>query len=300
MSAAIASAFHERVREHEPMSAHTSWRIGGPADVFFMPRDVEDLAAFLRALPADVPLTWVGLGSNLLVRDGGIRGVVIGTHGAFTRLERRSQTRVYCEAGVPCARIARQCARWHLGKAEFFGGIPGTLGGALAMNAGAFGSETWRHVVTVETIDRRGGVHQRRADEYRVAYREVQAPAADEWFIAAELELPARTAADSEAMRTLLQRRKQTQPLGERSCGSVFKNPSGDHAARLIEAAGLKGYRVGDAVVSEKHANFILNEGRARARDVEAVIRHVQDTVQRVHGIALIPEVRIVGVADAP
>jgi UDP-N-acetylmuramate dehydrogenase len=299
MSVAIASAFQTRVREHESMSAHTSWRIGGPADAFFTPRDIEDLAAFLRALPADTPLTWVGLGSNLLVRDGGIRGVVVGTHGAFTRLERRSQTRVYCEAGVPCARIARQSARWQLGQAEFFGGIPGTFGGALAMNAGAFGSDTWTHVVSVVTIDRRGNAHQRLASEYRVAYREVLPPAQDEWFVAAELEFRARTAVDSEAVRALLERRKQTQPLGERSCGSVFKNPPGDHAARLIEAAGLKGYRVGDAVVSEKHANFILNDGHAHARDVEAVIRHVQDTVQRVHGISLVPEVRIVGVDDA-
>jgi UDP-N-acetylmuramate dehydrogenase len=299
VSVSIASAFHGRVREHEPMSAHTSWRIGGPADMFFTPRDLEDLGSFLRALPPDAQLTWVGLGSNLLVRDGGIRGVVIGTHGTFTRLERLSQTRLYCEAGVPCARIARQCARWQLGEAEFFGGIPGTLGGALAMNAGAFGSETWKHVASVDTIDRRGGLHHRLASEYRISYREVQPPAADEWFIAAELELRPRTAADAEAVRILLDRRRQTQPLGERSCGSVFKNPAGDHAARLIEAAGLKGYRVGDAVVSDKHANFILNEGQARARDVEAVIRHVQDTVQRVHGVQLVPEVRIVGVADA-
>jgi UDP-N-acetylmuramate dehydrogenase len=301
MSLQIPAPFHSRVRLHEPMSAHTSWRVGGPADVFFTPRDVDDLAAFLRALPLDTPLTWVGFGSNLLVRDGGIRGVVIGTQGAFTRLERHSQTRVYCEAGVPCVRLARQCARWQLGDADFFSGIPGTLGGALAMNAGAFGNETWKQVIGVETIDRRGERHQRRADEYRVGYREVEPPVPDEWFIAAQLELRPRTEAEAGAMRELMARRRQTQPLGERSCGSVFKNPAGDHAARLIEAAGLKDYRVGDAVVSEKHANFIVNEGHASARDIEAVIRHVQDTVQRVHGVQLVPEVRIVGVgSDAP
>jgi len=282
-----------RLRHDEPMSRHTSWHVGGPADVFFTPREVEELAAFLRALPAETPVYWVGLGSNLLVRDGGLRGVVVCTHGAFTDLARRSQTRVYCEAGVPCARVARQCIKWNLGQADFFVGIPGT-GGALAMNAGAFGSETWGHVVTVETIDRSGQRRERPAADYRVGYRSVQGPA-EEWFLAAQFELQPRTAAEAGAVRVLAEKRKQTQPLGERSCGSVFKNPPGDHAARLIESAGLKGYRVGDAVVSDKHANFIVNDGSARARDIEAVIQHVQDTVQRLHGVALEPEVRIVG-----
>jgi UDP-N-acetylmuramate dehydrogenase len=297
MSLPLPAEFQSRVLCDEPMSRHTSWRVGGPADIFYTPRNRDELAALLSALPADVPLYWVGLGSNLLVRDGGIRGVVIGTHGAFTRLERRSETRVYCEAGVPCARLARQCATWGLGQADFFAGIPGTFGGALAMNAGAFGGETWQHVQSVEVIDRRGAMRQRGADEYRASYRHVERPANDEWFLAAELALAQRTQAEADRVRALSARRKQTQPLGEWSCGSVFTNPPGDHAARLIESAGLKGHRIGGAVVSDKHANFILNEGAATARDLEQLIMHVRDTVRRVHGIELVPEVRIVGEA---
>jgi UDP-N-acetylmuramate dehydrogenase len=314
----IPADFQARVRYDEPMSAHSSWRAGGTADVFFTPHDVADLAALLRALPADVPVYWVGLGSNLLVREGGIRGVVIATPGAFTRIDRRSQTRIYCEASVPCARIARACAKWGLAQGEFFGGIPGTLGGALAMNAGAYGEETWNHVVSVDTIDRRGRRRTRQAQEYQVGYRQVAAPAAasaqdasaqdggaqdggaQEWFLAAELQFEPRGAEHAASMRALAERRAETQPLGQWSCGSVFKNPSGDHAARLIEAAGLKGYRIGDAVVSEKHANFIINEGHASATDLERLVLHVRASVQRLFGVALEPEVRIIGEDEPP
>lgn len=295
MSIALPEEFQNRVLRDEPMSRHTSWRVGGPADIFFTPRDRDDLSAFLRHLPAGTPVYWVGLGSNLLVREGGIRGVVVSTHGAFVRLERRAETRVYCEAGVPCTRLARQCVKWGLGEGDFFAGIPGTLGGALAMNAGAYGGETWNHVVALEVIDRSGAQHRREAAEYRISYRHVAAPAADEWFVAAELQFSKRRPEDADRVRALSERRKQTQPLGEWSCGSVFTNPPGDHAARLIEAAGLKGQRLGGAVVSDKHANFILNEGAATARDLEQLITQVRDTVQRVHGVTLVPEVRIVG-----
>jgi UDP-N-acetylmuramate dehydrogenase len=302
MNLSITPEFMTRVRWHESMAAHTSWRAGGPADMFFLPRDIEDLSAFLRVLPTHVPVYWVGLGSNLLVRDGGIRGVVVAAAGAFTRIERRSQSRVYCQASVPCARIARACSNWGLAQAEFFGGIPGTLGGALAMNAGAFGDETWRHVCSVETIDRRGHRHTRQAQEYRVGYRQVEPPAStlsagnEEWFVSAELQFEALGAETrTSSVRSLTERRKQTQPLGQWSCGSVFKNPPGDHAARLIEAAGLKGHRIGDAIVSEKHANFIINEGHATATELEQLIRHVQRTVERMHGVVLETEVRIVG-----
>lgn len=295
MNIALPQEFHSRVLHDEPMSRHTSWRVGGPADIFFTPRDRKDLAAFLQHLPAGTPVYWVGLGSNLLVRDGGIRGVVIGTHGAFVRLERLAETRVYCESGVPCTRLARHCVKWGLGEGDFFGGIPGTLGGALAMNAGAFGGETWQHVVAVEVIDRAGAQRRRNATEYGTSYRHVAAPANDEWFLAAELQFATRKPEDAERVSALSQRRKQTQPLGEWSCGSVFTNPPGDHAARLIEAAGLKGQRLGGAVVSDKHANFILNEGSATAHDLEQLITQVRDTVQRVHGVTLVPEVRMVG-----
>ena len=291
----LAPEFGTRVLRDVSMAKHTSWHVGGPADLFFTPRDAMDLAAFVRQLPPEVALLWVGLGSNLLVRDGGIRGAVISTHGALGALERLNATRIQAEAGVPCARIARQCVKWGLGPAEFFAGIPGTLGGALAMNAGAWGSETWPHVVEVDVLDRRGARHTRPAADYEIGYRSVKGPA-DEWFIGARLEFERKPGVNTEAIRELLDKRRQTQPIGEWSCGSVFTNPPGDHAARLIESAGLKGFRIGDASVSGKHANFIINHGAARAADVEALIHHVQSTVAQVHGIALSTEVRIVGV----
>jgi UDP-N-acetylmuramate dehydrogenase len=292
---AVAPEFMPRVRRAESMSRHTSWHVGGPAEVFFNPRDRTDLAAFLRSLPPQVPIHWIGLGSNVLVRDGGLPGVVIATYGALERLERVSETMVFAEAGVACARIAKQCIRWGLGPAEFLAGIPGTLGGALAMNAGAFGGETWQHVVEVQTIDRRGVEHLRPAAEFKVGYRNVDAPAADEGFLAARLHFEKKPGANDADVRALLARRKATQPIGAWSCGSVFTNPPGDHAARLIEASGLKGFRIGDAAVSQKHANFIVNYGAASAADVERLIEHVRATVQRIHGVQLTPEVRILG-----
>jgi len=295
-STGLSPEFSTRVLHDVSMAKHTSWHVGGPADLFFTPRDVMDVASFMRQLPPDIPLLWIGLGSNLLVRDGGIRGAVVSTHGALGALERLSVTRIQAEAGVPCARIARQCVKWGLGPAEFFAGIPGTLGGALAMNAGAWGEATWNHVAEVDVLDRRGVRHTRKPADYDIGYRTVKGPDG-EWFVGARLEFEHAPGVNTEAIRELLDKRKQSQPIGEWSCGSVFTNPPGDHAARLIESAGLKGFRIGDASVSEKHANFIINHGHALAADVEALIVHVQRTVESFHGTLLHTEVRIVGEA---
>ncbi len=295
-TAPLSAEFAARVLRDVPMSKHTSWHAGGPADLLFVPRDATDLAAFVRQLPPDVPLLWVGLGSNLLVRDGGFRGAVVVTHGALGRIARVSATGIDAEAGVPCARIAKQCVQWGLGPAEFFAGIPGTLGGALAMNAGAWGGETWKHVVQVDVLDRRGVRRTRKATDFDIGYRSVRG-LDGEWFVAARLEFEHKPSVRTGTIRKLLERRRDTQPIGAWSCGSVFTNPPGEHAARLIESAGLKGFRIGDASVSEKHANFIINHGAARAGDIEAVIRHAQRIVAAVHGIALQTEVRIVGEA---
>jgi UDP-N-acetylmuramate dehydrogenase len=292
----FAPEYAARVLRDVPMSRHTSWHVGGAADFFFSPRDLSDLAGFVRQLPEGFPLLWIGLGSNLLVRDGGIRGAVISTHGALSSLERSSATRIRVAAGVPCARIARQCVKWGLGPAEFFAGIPGTLGGALAMNAGAWGGETWHHVLEVEVLDRHGSRRTRTPADYEIGYRRVVGPA-DEWFLAAQLEFERKPGVNESAIAKLLEKRRDTQPIGEWSCGSVFTNPPGDHAARLIESAGLKGFRIGDASVSDKHANFIINHGAARAADIEALIEHVRRTVAQVHGVELTTEVRIVGEA---
>ena len=279
----------------EPLAEHTSWRVGGPAERFYLPADREDLLVFLGALPAAEPLFWLGLGSNLLVRDGGMRGTVICTRNRLRALRRSGDDRVYAEAGVPCALVAKFCAEQGLAGAEFLAGIPGTLGGALAMNAGAFGGETWNLVRAVTSVDRLGRVHERAPAEYEIGYRSVQGPDG-EWFLAAELGLGiGENAASRARIKALLARRSETQPLQQPSCGSVFRNPPGDHAARLIEAAGLKGFTLGGAKVSEKHANFIVNTGSATAADIERVILHVQAEVLRSQGRHLVPEVRIVG-----
>ncbi|HEU4485365.1 MAG TPA: UDP-N-acetylmuramate dehydrogenase [Povalibacter sp.] len=294
---ALPPELESRVRRNEKMARHTSWHVGGPADLFFTPANEADLATFLRSLDPAVSVMWIGLGSNLLVRDGGIRGAVIDTHGVFDELERLDDTHVRAGAGVACAKLAKQCIKWGLGPAEFFAGIPGTVGGALAMNAGAFGGETWRHVVSVTTLDRNGVRRERPASDYTVGYRHVTGPD-NEWFLGAQLQFERKPGVSADDIRLLLARRKATQPIGEWSCGSVFTNPPGDHAARLIEAAGLKGYRIGGARVSEMHANFIVNDGTATAADIEQLIAQVRSTVEKVHGVKLTPEVRVVGEAQ--
>lgn len=282
--------------QDESMSRHTSWRVGGPAQTFYKPASLADLSQFLRDLDIDTPVFWFGLGSNLLVRDGGIPGAVIAASGIFTSLEKTGEHSVRVGSSVPCTQLARQCIRWGMGPSEFFAGIPGLVGGALTMNAGAHGSETWERVRSVKTIDRHGNVHERKPDEYAVAYRSVTGPQ-NEWFVEAELQFDPQADPSMETLKSMLARRKDTQPLGLPSCGSVFRNPPGDHAARLIEAAGLKGHRIGGAEVSDKHANFIINRGDATAFDIETLINHVQQTVADFHGVHLLPEVRIVGEA---
>jgi UDP-N-acetylmuramate dehydrogenase len=278
----------------EPMSRHTSWRVGGSADRYVEPADLNDLSCFLAGLLADEPLLWIGLGSNLLVRDGGVRGTVINTVN-LASLEWTDAEHLRVEAGVPCAKVARASARAGYTGAEFLCGIPGTVGGAVAMNAGAFGGETWNIVTRLWSIDRQGRMHARLPAAYEVGYRHVRAPI-EEWFVAAELQLrPDPAHGGEERIRSLLARRSATQPTGVSSCGSVFRNPDNDYAGRLIEQCGLKGHRIGGAVVSDKHANFIIAEPGASARDLEMLIDFVRSEVQRQHGVTLQPEVHVVG-----
>ncbi len=281
------------IRYDEAMANHTSWRAGGLADCYCVPADIDDLSLLLKSLPADEELLWMGLGSNTLVRDAGFRGTVIATQGVMSQLECRENNCVYVGAGVPSAKLARFCANEGLSGAEFFAGIPGLVGGALAMNAGAFGGETWRHVVSVETIDRQGVIHQRMPEDYSIAYRSVEGPK-DEWFVSALLKFDTDVN-ESINIKQLLAKRAATQPTGTANCGSVFRNPENDYAARLIEQCGLKGKRIGGAVVSEKHANFIINDQQASAGDIEALIELVQKTVKEQTGIELQTEVKIVG-----
>ncbi len=286
--------YRGELRMDEPLSRHTVWGIGGPAKRFYRPADIDDLTRFMSKLPADESIFWLGLGSNVLVRDRGIDGTVIATD-ELDGIEVVESTRVRVEAGVACPKVAKFCAARQMGGAEFFAGIPGSLGGALAMNAGAFGGETWDLVESVQTVSRDGRLHQRTLKEFAIGYRSVEGPG-EEWFTAALLRLVADEDGNAAVrIKELLRRRAETQPMGTRNCGSVFRNPPGDYAARLIEASGLKGERVGNAVVSEKHANFIINTGGASAADVESLIVRVAKRVQADSGVLLTREVRIIG-----
>jgi UDP-N-acetylmuramate dehydrogenase len=296
MNAAGNFSLRGKLLFDEPMSKHTSWRLGGPADRYYIPADLADLQAYLAALDTDTEVLWVGLGSNLLVRDGGIRGQVIAPLNALKELRLEDGGGVYCECGVSCARLAKFCHKGKFSEADFFAGIPGTVGGALAMNAGAFGGETWNAVESVIMIDRRGELVERARGEFEIGYRQVGLPR-DEWFAAARFRFPPRAAGEDSNIRQLLRQRNQSQPIGQPSCGSVFKNPPGRHAAQLIEAAGLKGYRLGTARVSDKHANFIISNDDTAASDVEALIEHIRETVADRFDLQLETEVRIVGEA---
>ena len=319
-----------RITNDEPMSKHTSWRAGGVAKRYVQAENLSALAAFIATLPEDEDLLWLGLGSNTLIRDGGFNGTVIATQGVMSQLELiddgsidtdsinadREYDYVYVGAGIAGAKLARFCAKHNLTGAEFFAGIPGLVGGALAMNAGAFGSETWPLVVEVETINRRGEIQKRPASDFTYSYRHVSMPK-DEWFVSATLKLQPKltdklstdtntTKADTKQTDTkkisntvdikqLLAKRAATQPTGVASCGSVFRNPEGYYAAELIEGCQLKGKRIGGAVVSEKHANFIINDNHASAADIESLILLIQEKVNQVYGVMLQPEAQIVG-----
>jgi UDP-N-acetylmuramate dehydrogenase len=314
----IAEGLRGTLRCDVDMRRHTSWRAGGRVERMYQPADLADLAEFLRALPVDEPLLAVGLGSNLLVRDGGLRGTILLLHGALGELHIEAKgtvspqgggrgckatevatTTLYAQAGVPGAKLARFAALHDLSGAEFFVGIPGTVGGMLTMNAGCYGTEIWDVTTRVQVMTRNGEVLERTAQDYDIAYRHVALRAQqEEWFVGGWFNF---SAGDGEASRgkikALLNKRIASQPLNLPNAGSVFRNPLGEYAARLIESCGLKGQQIGGAQVSLKHANFIVNTGAATAADIENLINEVQATVEEKTGIRLHPEVRIVGEA---
>jgi UDP-N-acetylmuramate dehydrogenase len=276
--------------------ANVTWfRVGGPAEAMFRPADRDDLAAFLAGKPADVPVTVIGVGSNLLVRDGGIPGVVIRLGREFARIEVEDTT-VTAGAAALDVNVARAAAEAEVMGLEFLAGIPGTIGGALRMNAGAYGSEMKDVLVEAEAVDGTGRVHRVQADELAFTYRGTAAP--EDWiFTEAVLEgCRGERERIERRMHEIQSARQETQPVRTRTGGSTFKNPPGCSAWELIEAAGCRGLRRGGAMVSEMHCNFLLNAGDATAADLEALGEEVRRRVYEDCGVLLEWEIRRVGV----
>jgi UDP-N-acetylmuramate dehydrogenase len=291
------------LRIDEPMARHTTLRLGGPADLWARPADIPSLSDLLaRCHASAVPVSFVGGGTNLLVRDGGLRGVVINL-GRINRVWRpdpdRLPTVVEVEAGASTGRVLAQATAWELGGVEFLGGVPGSVGGGLIMNAGTYLGEFTNVVTEVRSLDLQGRARTRSHAECGFRYRASDLPA-HEIVVGARLALHARARAEIEAeVAALRARRREREPSQVPNNGSTFKNPPGDYAGRLIEVAGLKGTRRGGAVVSPKHANWLVVdravEPACSAADMLALIEHVRTEVERVHGVRLETEVRIVG-----
>ena len=293
----MTQEFEDDCSCNESMAKHTSWGIGGCADLFYSPKSREDLVSFLSSVDPNLPITWIGKGTNILVRDAGIRGVVISTKSFLKEIEKTSKYLYKVEAGVACVELALFCQKNGIGPAAFFSGIPGSIGGALTMNAGSFGMETWDLVKEVEVINEKGDISFLEKESFDIAYRTVTFPFRL-WFLSCSMSLSRDEQTTKDNLIELRNQRIRTQPLSENTCGSVFKNPPGNYAGALIEGSGLKGFKIGSASISEQHANFIVNEGGATARDIENLIKHTRQAVREKFDIDLQPEVRIIGEAS--
>ena len=276
------------IKFNEPMSKHCSLRTGGQTSQFFVPQDEAALSIFLKNNKTQ--LLFVGLGSNLLVRDRGFDGTTIHTKN-FNSLD-ISKDFINSGAGTSLAKLSRFSQANLKYGAEFLSAIPGSVGGALAMNAGAFGSEIWQYVVSVKTINLTGDIQERFPSNYKINYRSVIHHFSGEFFISARFNFDLKQPQDN--VRDLLHKRNSTQPIGLASCGSVFKNPKDTYAAKLIESSGLKGFCIGGACVSEKHANYIINQNNASAMDIEDLIAHIQNTIKDKHNVELETEIIII------
>lgn len=293
----IFSKLRGNLRQNHLLAGYTSWKIGGEAEYFYEPADLEDLKFLLQSWEQQ-PITVLGAATNVLIRDGGIKGLVIYLRNCLNGLDELDNFTLRIEAGVGLARLLQKCLSLGMCDAAFMAGIPGTIGGALAMNAGANGDCIWNHVACVETINRQGKIKLRQAKEFAASYRQVSGLAEDEWFVAAQLNF-VRGNMDVQEIQLqvseYLQKRRNSQPLDLPSCGSVFRNPPGDYAARLIEICGLKGKQIGGAKISQKHGNFIVNCENASAVDVETLMQEIVFTVKQKYNIDLISEVHILG-----
>lgn len=283
---------------NQSLAKYSSWRCGGCAEWLFLPVDKQDLQICLRHLDPEIPVCFLGLGSNTLVRSGGLPGLTIVTLKALKSLLLCDEQQIFAEAGVSGGKVARFSARHGFEGLEFLAGVPGTVGGALKMNAGAYGGETWEYVTQVQVINRQAEIYQRLPQDYDVQYRHVSSPYDDEEFFVGAWFQP-RQGGDPQTIqqyiKTMLGERNQAQPVNWPNGGSIFRNPSNDYAARLIEACGLKGYRIGGACISARHANFIINDQRASPEDIEALVDYMEQTIKDKQGITLQREIHIMG-----
>jgi UDP-N-acetylmuramate dehydrogenase len=285
-----------RLLPNEPLAPLTWFRVGGPAQVLFMPEDEADLSYFLSMLRADIPVVVIGLGSNLIVRDGGVPGVVIRLGRGFSEIKVEGE-RVRAGAAVPDARVARAAQEAGLAGLAFLRGIPGAIGGALRMNGGAYGRETKDALIEARGVDRAGRVRTFTNADMRYSYRHCGAPD-DVIFTEALLQgAPGDPAAIAAEMDKITESRETTQPVKSRTGGSTFKNPPGHKAWQLIDAAGCRGLVVGDAQVSELHCNFLINRGAATAADIETLGETVRARVKETAGVDLEWEIKRIGVA---
>jgi UDP-N-acetylmuramate dehydrogenase len=284
-----------RLAANSPLAPYTWFRVGGAAEVLFRPADLDDLAAFLAARPKDVPVTVIGVGSNLLVRDGGVPGVVIRLGRGFSEIDPQA-TRIIVGAGTLDATLAATAAEAGIAGLEFLIGVPGTIGGALRMNAGAYGSEIKDVFIQARALDLSGWTHVLGPDEMGFSYRHTAVP--EDWiFVQAILSgRPDDAAAIRQRMAEIKANREASQPIRTRTGGSSFTNPPGAKAWELIERAGCRGLRVGGAQVSEMHCNFLVNTGGATAAEIEALGEEVRRRVLETTGVALQWEIRRIGI----
>jgi UDP-N-acetylmuramate dehydrogenase len=293
---ALAPELRGRLTAETPLKDYTWFRVGGPAEVLFVPADEADLSYFLKHLPAEIPVTMIGLGSNLLVRDGGIEGVVIRLGRGFGEIKIEEGSRLRAGTGVPDVKVARAAADAGIGGLSFYRGIPGCVGGALRMNGGAHGKETCEVLVEARAVDRQGNIHVLPVADFHYSYRHCGAP---EDFIFTEALFhgepgdPAKILAEMDEIAAY---REEVQPIKSRTGGSTFKNPPGNKSWQLIDAAGCRGLSVGDAKVSEMHCNFLINEGHASAADIETLGETVRARVKETSGVELEWEIKRLGI----
>lgn len=292
---AIEKNLKGRLRKNISLKKYNTWKVGGNAEYFYEPYDLDDLIIFLK-LVKNQHVTFLGNGSNVLIRDSGIKGFVVCLKNSLNNFYRGNDGIFTFEAGLSCMKIAQISANQSFSGLEFLCGIPGTLGGALRMNAGCYGENIWKSVDSVVLINRSGNLKNKRKEEFNIDYRNVDLDDGN-FFVSASFNLKKNRLNDSsDKIKELLKNRRISQPTGLPSCGSVFKNPDNDSAGKILDSLGLKGYRIGGAYVSKKHANFIITEKSAKSGDIEELISFIKQKVLKEKKILLETEVKFIGI----